>query len=268
LSANFDKQTIIDFSVFSAAVLIPALAWAYIPFLSLVAMLIIPVSLAVLVRKQDLRYALVMLLIMVAVLSAFTSKPQLALLLVLQTGPLGLLLGLLFKNHVPAEKALTTIVLFSITVAVGIFLLTYLFTGNNPLVLNNDQRHVFDQERQLLIQMFAQGGMAGELDPETMNELERVIEQLEVIWPVLSTSSAIIWFMVVAAITYWLTKRVMSRLGYSVPASIPFSHWRIHWYAIWGIITGLGLLLVGDQVVVQNLAVVGKIILLVTGFIF
>ncbi|MCL6612568.1 MAG: YybS family protein [Peptococcaceae bacterium] len=267
MSAGLKKREAVDFAVFSAAALIPALAWIYVPFMSVFAMMVIPVPLALLVRRRDLRHGLAALLIMAAVLSAATASLKLALLLVVQTGPLGLLLGLLFKNHVAYGKSLLAAAFFSLAVALGIFLAGYIFTGASPLVLNERQQYVFEQERRVLNEMFGPGGKAGELDPAALKEMETVIGRVEAAWPVLATSSALIWFMVSASVSYWLARRAMVRIGYGVPASIPFSRWRLPWYVIWGVIAGLALLLGGDQAGARGLAAAGKVVLWVTGFV-
>ncbi len=267
MSTSQKNQRSTDFLTFSAGVVFPALAWVFIPLASIIAVLIIPVSLAVLVRRQDLRYGLASILLMVAVITAVTAKPQLALLLAMQTGPLGILLGLLFKNHVPSGRALVATVAFSLAVSLGTMLAGYLVTGTSPLALSEKQRYVFDQERRIINQMFGQGGAAGELDPGTIKDLEMVIDRVEAFWPVLAVSSALIWFMVVGLATYGLSRRLMIRFGHSVPAALPFSRWRLPWYIIWGGIAGLALLLGGDHLGSPGLAAAGKVVLWVTGFI-
>ena len=267
MSANLDKQRLSDFAVFSLAALIPAMAWIYLPMISIIAVLIIPVPLALLVRRQDLRYGLVALLLMLFILSAFTSKPLLALLLVLQSGPLGLLLGLIFKNHVPSAKALIATILFSLIIAFEVILAASFLTSASPLVLSEKQLYEFEQKSQVMNQMINQGVAAGDLDPATRQELEKVIDRLVEIWPVLSLSLALIWFMISASITYWFTRRIMVRFGYSIPAAIPFSRWRLPWHTIWGVIAGLILLLGGDFVGSEGLSAAGKVVLWVISFI-
>gem|GEM_PF-560349 len=267
MTAGHLNRSAAEFALFSAAFLIPALAWVYLPVLAVLAALVMPVPLALLVRRQDLRRGLVALLLLLAVLSAVTLKPYLALVIVMQTGPLGLLLGLLFKNHVSSGKTLVTAVAFSLVLALGMFLFTYLLTGSSPFTLNERQSYVFDQERRLLTQMFGQGGTTGELDPDTLREMQSAIDQVEVLWPVISASSVLIWFMASAALSCRITRRVMIRYGHSVPAPLPFSRLRLPWYTIWGVIAGLALLLGGDQAGSPGLATAGKVLLLVTGFL-
>lgn len=267
MTANPTKQRAADFFVFSAAAVFPALAWISFPLLSIIAVLIIPVPLALLVRRLDLRYGLAALLLMILVLTAAAGNPRPALLLAMQTGPLGLLLGLLFKNHVSSGKALIITASFSLAVSLSMFLAGYLLTGASPFTLNERQRYVFDQERRLIHQMFGQGGPAGGMDPATVNELEAMVSQVEAMWPVLSISSVLIWFTVSAGITLLITRRVMVRYGYTVPPALPFTRWRLPWYVIWGVIGGLALMLGGDYARISGLVVSGKAVLWLMGFV-
>lgn len=267
MTANLSTRRAADFFIFSAAAVFPALAWIYFPLLSMFAVLIIPVPMALLVRRLDLRYGLAALLLMVAALSLAAGNIRPALLMALQTGPLGLLLGLLFKNRVSSGKTLIITVAFSLVVSLGMFLAGYLITGSSPFTLNDRQRYIFEQERRLIHQMFGQGGPAEVLDPSAAKELDAMVSQVEAMWPVLSISSVLIWFMVSACVTFWITRRVMTRYGYSVPPALPFTRWRLPWCVIWGVITGLALMLGGDHAGINGLAVSGKALLWVMGFI-
>lgn len=267
MTALFKSQRASDFFLFSAAAIVPALAWVYLPLLSIIALLVIPASLAVLVRRQDLRCGITAVALMAVVLSAATLNPYLALLVVIQTGPLGLLLGLLFKNHVPSGKALVTALAFSLAVALGMFLYSYLITGVSPLALNERQQYVFEQERRLLNQVFGQGGAAGEIDPATLKELLLMIDYVEAAWPVIAVSSVLIWSMVSTFTAFWLTRKAMAGLGHRVPPALPFTRIRLPWYVIWGVIAGLVFLLAGDHAHLKALAMSGKAVLWVMGFI-
>ncbi|MCL6480058.1 MAG: YybS family protein [Peptococcaceae bacterium] len=265
MTAFSRNQRAAEFFLLTAAALLPALAWVYVPLLSAVAAFVMPVPLAVLVRRLDLRYALGAVLAVAVLLSVVTGRPYLALLVVMETGPLGLLLGLLFKNHVPPGKSLIATAAFSQLTAAGMLLSGYLLTGANPFVLNEKQKYILDQERLLLDQVFRQ---AGGLDPATLRELEIMMAKLEAMWPLIAVSTALIWFMVSASVSYWLTRVTMARYGYKVHPAIPFTRWRLPWHVIWGAITGLAFMLAGDQWGMEGLAVAGKAVLWVMGFVF
>lgn len=267
MPAGESNRKFLDFCLFSSAAAVSVLGWVYIPIFSVIAALVIPVALAMLVIRQDLRYGLASLILIAAVAAAVTLNPRLALLLTVQTGPLGLFLGLLFKNHVPSGKALVAAVSFSLAICLGIFTIGHLLSGVSPFDLNERQQYIFDQERLMLHQMFGQGGTAGQLEPETMKELETVIDRVEALWPVFSVSTTLIWFMALAGVAFLVTRRVMARFGYRVPPVAPFSRWRLPWYMIWGIIAGLALMLGGDQFHLPGLSAAGRVALWVTGFV-
>lgn len=266
LSRN--KPPLNDFIAFLAALILLSVATVFVPVLSVITPLFIAVTLALLVRRLDLRYGLAALLFIMALLSLITGKVQPVLVLAIQTGPLGILLGLLFKNHVPAGRALGAAVGFGLLSAVGLLAAVYAFTGNNPFVLDQMDRQVFDLERRLLKEMSSPGGPVDGLDPASIREMERVVDQLEAAWPVISTASITIWFMFSGAVTFGLTRWAMSRYGYAVPPSLPFSRWRLPWHVIWGAIAGLAFLLAGDEAKITGLSQAGKSILWVMGFIF
>ncbi|MFZ5649737.1 MAG: DUF2232 domain-containing protein [Bacillota bacterium] len=268
MAAFSGNNRLTDFAALVAGLMLLSLATVYVPVLSLMTSLLIPVTLALMVRRLDLRYALAALLLVMVLLSLVTVRVQPVLVLAIQTGPLGILLGLLFKNHVPAGRALAVAVGFGLVSAVGLFAAVYAFTGNNPFVLDQMDRQVFDLERRLLRELSSPGGPAEGLDPASVREMEKVVDRLEAAWPVISTSFISIWFMFSAAVTFWITRWAMARQGYSVPPPLPFSRWRLPWYVIWGVIAGLAFLLAGDEGKINGLSQAAKSILWVMGFIF
>ncbi|MCL5935065.1 MAG: YybS family protein [Firmicutes bacterium] len=262
------NQRVVEFSAFSAAFVLPALATVFIPPMAILTILFMPIPLALMVRRLDLRYGLATFLATVVILFLLTGRPQSVLFLAFQTGPLGILLGLIFKNHVSAGRALAVTVGFSLAAAVVILASSYFVTGANPLVLSERDRQVFDIERKMISDMVSPGGPAQGLDPEGVREMEKVIAQVEAMWPVLATSSIMIWFMVSAAITFSFTRYAMARYGYRQITAVPFSRWRLPWYVIWGVIGGLAFLLAGDESNINELALAGKSMLWVMGFVF
>lgn len=256
------NEKIRTFSVYSAALIIMALAAAYIPLFYIAAVILMPLPLALLVRRLDLRYSLAALLLTGVVLFIVTGRLQMALLITLQTGPLGILLGLLFKNGVTAGRTLVAAISTSVAVTGVTFLLMYLLSGSSPFALDQVDRSMFSQMKQEIAVLYAE-----QLDPDTIKELELVVDRMEAVWPVLAASSNVIWIMVSTFFTYSVTRVSMARLGFHVPPAVPFSRWRLPWYIIWGVIAGLALMLAGDEAGAAGMTQAGQIILWVTGFI-
>lgn len=254
-----------EFLLLTASALIPALIWLYVPPLAVVAAFVIPVPVAILVMRMDTRYALGTVAVIVVLLTVISGRPHTALLIAMETGPLGLLLGLLFKNRVSSGRSMAVAAVFSLVIAAGVLLSGYLITGESPFVLNERQKYIFDQERLLFDQML---GQTGGMDQSSVRELEQVINRVEAMWPVISLSMTLTWFLVLSFVSYWFTRLVLGRLGYKLPAVRPFTRWRLPWYAIWGIIAGLLLMLAGDYRQVAGLAVTGKALLWAAAFVF
>jgi len=261
------NQNFVDFLVLGAAFILPAMATVSIPSMAILTVLFMPIPLALMVRRLDLRFGLATFLAAVVILFILTGSTQTVLFLAFQTGPLGILLGLIFKNHVSAGRALAVTVGFSLAAAVVILVSSYFITGTSPLVLSERDRQVFNIQREMISEMVSPGGPAHGLSPENIREMEMVVEQMEGMWPVLSTSSIIIWFMVSAAITFSFTRYAMARFGYREIKPVPFSLWRLPWYVIWGVIVGLAFLLAGDELNINGLAFTGQCMLWVTGFV-
>jgi len=261
VDAAFNKK-IRTFSVYSAALIIMALAAVYIPLFYIAAVILMPLPLALLVRRLDLWYSLAALLLTGVMLFMVTGRLQMAMLITLQTGPLGILLGLLFKNGVTAGRTLVVAISTSVAITGVTFLLMYLLTGSSPFSLDQVDRSMFHQMKQEIAALYAEG-----MDQDNIKELELVVDRIEALWPVLAASSSIIWIMVSTFFSYSVTRVSMARLGFHVPPADPFSRWRLPWYIIWGVIAGLALMLAGDETGAAGMTQAGKIILYVTGFI-
>lgn len=259
--AAFDRKILACAGYFAA--LIPmALAAVYSPLFYGAAVLLMPLLLALLVRRLDLRYGLAALLLTGAVLFMVTGHLQIVLLITFQTGPLGILLGLLFKNGVTAGRTLVAAIFMSVVITAVTFLLMYFLTGSSPFAPDQVDRSMFYQMKREIAALSAEG-----MNPDSIKEMELAVDRIETAWPVLAASCTIIWIIVSTFFTYSMTRRSMIRLGFNVPPAGPFSRWRLPWYTIWGVIAGLSLMLAGDGAGYAGMDQAGKIILWVTGFI-
>jgi uncharacterized protein YybS (DUF2232 family) len=248
--------------LYSGVLVLMALAAVYIPLFYILAVILMPLPPALLVRRLDLRYGLAALLLAGILLFLATGHFQMVLLITLQAGPLGILLGLLFKNRVPAGRSLAVTILSSVVMTAATFALMYFLTGFNPFDPDQLDRSIFDQMKSEMAALSAEG-----VSPDNIRELERVMVQVEASWPVLATSSVIIWVIISSFFTYAITRFYMARQGFPVPSAVPFARWRLPWYVIWGVIAGLALLLAGDETGTAGLRRAGMILLWVTGFI-
>lgn len=251
-----------DFTIFTLAILLSVLLWLQLPIFSLVALVAIPVFLAVLVRRLDIRYAVGSLLLVILILSLLTGKPEYVLMLVLQTAPVGIFIGLLFKNGASWGKSLAAVLVLSLLIPAGVFLMEYFITGESPFVLNESVLADYRQGVEEIKETFFAEAVA------TGDEFDSISRGIEAALPILGMSSTLIWFMLLSAVSFFVARYLIRLMGYKVTESIPFTMWRLPWHAIWGVITGLAMMLGGDQLNSLGMVSIGKVLLIIMGFVY
>lgn len=246
------------FAVLMAGIGIVGLA---IPPLFFLANLLIPLLLAVLLKRQDLKTGLMALVLFIILLLFFPGPRLVVCILVLQTAPLGLVLGLLFKNHASAG---VSFVLSAITLSFftlfGLFLSVWV-TGNNPLTGDEEINRVLEE----VMEWSTRAGLTDSLSREELEEITtRTLQTTSQLFP----ANLVIWSTITAGLTYFLIRQVLGKLSYSLPQLSPFTQWRFPWFLSWGLIAGLGLTLVGDSGEIFAVSVLGKNILFISGFLY
>ncbi len=211
---------------------------AYLPVLQVA----IPVILGVVVRRAGLvagagawAGALTLLFFMLRVSWPF--------LLVVETGLPGLLLGLLFKNHVPGGRALATIVGTSVAVAAAC--LTVAWRAGlwfvPPAAVPAALEPLVD---------FVPGG-------EARVWVGYLWEAARLLGP----ANFLLWAVVVAVAAYFILYRLFRSLGLPAGEPVVWRYLYLPWYVVWLPILGLSLTLAGDQWRWPVVAAVGKNVL-------
>lgn len=257
---NSKNQALVEGAFFAALMVVLGLMGLYIPFLLFITTLAMPIPLAVLVRRRDLRLGLMALIVASALMFILFGRPLTVLMLVLQAGPLGLLLGLLFKNRVSAGPGIIASSVVAAAMTVLTFLIAFWITGINPFAMGEEMRRSMEQAMEWYRQ-------AGWLDESALREMESTVQQLVRLAALLLPANLVIWSVISAYITYALTRLVLMRIGYDATPLPSFSQWRFPWYVIWGGIAGLALVLLGDELKMEGLGAAGKNILYVMGFL-
>lgn len=257
---NSKNQALVEGAFFAALTVVLGLMGLYIPPLLFVTTLLMPLPLAVLVRRRDLRLGLMSLLVASALMFILFGRPITVFLLILQSGPLGILLGLLFKNRVSAGPGIIACSVVAAAMTVLTLLISFWITGINPFAVGEEMRRSMEQ----VVEWYRR---AGWVDESALRELEAGTRQMTRLVALLLPANLVIWSVISAYITYALTRLVFIRINYEVTPLPPFSRWKFPWYIIWGGITGLALTLLGDEFAIPGLGAVGKNILYIVGFL-
>lgn len=247
--SSIKNRALTEGAFFAALAALLGLIGLYVPPLYFFTSLLVPLPLAVLVRRHDLVTGLMALAVTAFLMFIFFGEPFTVLILVIQFGPLGLLFGVLFKNHVPAGPSIAAGSIMAAFLTVVTIALTFWITGINPFVMGQEIQQALEQAND----WYARVGL---IDVEGEQQLREYSEQMVHLVSVLLPGSLAVWALTSAMLTYLIARAVFIRLNYSVPPVPPFSHWRYPWYSLWGIIAGLGLVIAGDQ---WDLLLVGNI---------
>lgn len=206
-----------------AAVL--ALAGRYVPVLGLGASFLVPVPLAVLVIRRDLR-AGILATIVAGLISAGLAGPLEALPILILFAPFGLVIG------TGVRKGFSAPAILGMTIAVAVpsmfigLALTLAISGVNPL---NTMVESMRQGQEASLAFYKYLGINAEALEQTKQQLTTVLTILPKILPGIIVLSGIM----LGWINYQTTRLVLGRLGYRVPALPPMSSWRIPAHAVW-----------------------------------
>lgn len=261
VSNNTPTRGLVEGAFFAAIAVVIAAIGLYLPWLLFITGLLFPIPMVVMVFRNGLKRALMSLTVCFLLLLILYPEPVSVSLLIIQFGPLGLLIGLLFKNGVSAGKSIVIGAITAACLTLVVITFTALITGINPFNIEEQIQTTLDSS----IDFYEEAGMLKNVDVDELREtMQQSINMMSLLLP----GILIIGAMLSTMLTYFIARAVMSRLGYSIVKMPPFSEWTFPWYTVWGIIIGLGLTLIGDRYEINLMATMGKNILYIFGISF
>jgi len=251
------NRALVEGAFFAAITVVLGFLGQFVPLLPL----LMPVPLAVLVRRHDLKLGFMALAVAVALMFMLFGRPLTVLLLVIQSGPVGLLLGLLFKNRVSSGLGIAVTSIMGVVTTVLVLAISFWLTGISPFAMGDEMHRSIEQA----LKFYQRNGL---LDNAQLQMMKASMEQainfvVQLIPGILVTASIMSSF-----ITYALTHFILVKMQFETVPLPPFSRWKLPWYVIWGGIAGLSFILLGDEIALASLATVGKNILYVMGFVY
>ena len=254
-------QALVEGAFFASLTAVFSLISMYMPVISFFAALASPMPTAVLIKKYNLKIALLSLVTALLITMLFFGNPLAALLITFEAGAFGIIIGLLMKKSIPAGLSIGIASIGSLLLTFLSFLIAFAITGNNPFDISNEVRKTVED----VYDMYQDKGLLSGMSETELSELkEDVINTIIVFLP----GSLAIGALVSGSINYLLTRELFKRLKYEVVNLLSFSHLQFPWYTIWGVILSLLLLLLGDNLHIAFLSKVAKNILYVCSFLF
>ncbi|MDO7787279.1 YybS family protein [Desulforamulus aquiferis] len=247
-----DTRAMVEGAFIAGITAVLGLLGMFIPPFFLVISIIIPIPLAVLVRRRDLRVGVMSLVVSGFLMMVLYPDPLRVLVMFIQFGPLGLVLGLLYKNYVSSGHALVAASLVSVIASITVIILSVLFTGLSLELIQGTMNETMERA----FQMYEDAGHPVPMDQQQL--FRDSIKGAIFLLPGMYVLSALFS----TALTYIVGGKVLVRMNYKVNSLPPFSKWRMPWYAIWGIILGLIFLLAGNHYEIRALNLVGQNLLM------
>lgn len=248
-------------ALLSAIMVLLGIFSLYLPIISIVTIFLMPIPLVILIYQCSLKDGFLAVLVTFILLFILSGNILGIIALLLQTVPVGLLLGLVFKNNVSSGKGMAIASLGAALSTVLIFLLAFWFTGINPFVVSQEMTNSMQE----VLNWYEKSNLISE---SSMAQLKDSMEQTMELVALLIPGNLVIWSLVSVYITYLLSYWCFRKLNISVLPISSFKEWKLPWYMIWGIILGLFCLLIPVEENYLFLSAIGKNILYIMGFLY
>jgi uncharacterized protein YybS (DUF2232 family) len=223
--------------------------------------LILPVPLAYLILKRDLRHGLLALMMSTVMLMFAFTHIKAALLMVLQFGPPGVIVGLLLKNRVTVSKSINVLFFWALVAAAVNLIISFAVNDAGTAKVAHEFRATMDQ----MARVYMQNGI---MDESGRQQFMAAAEQIARLVQTFIPGSVVVWSLIMTLASYFITRYIMHRLGLAQTEKFDFARWQLPWYSTWLVITGLALTLGGDELAISTMEIVGKNILYIAAFVF
>jgi len=207
-------------AMLSVITVIMALCAAYVPVLGNIAALLWPLPIVVLVVRHGLRWGIMAVAVSGAVMTALLG-PAFSVVTIMTFAFVGLALGIGYRQQWAAAKCFMAVLLVSAISTIAAFAFGFVITGVDPTsVFSTDKMEEAFNDTISLYE-----GM-GQDTTELMGRKDILMQAMAMIH-VLLPSMVLAAAALVAALNFFVSGRVLRRLGYVVPTFPPFAEWHL-----------------------------------------
>lgn len=201
-------------------------------------------------------------ILVAGVLVGLLSGPVAGGIIMLEIGPLAIAIGLLYKNKVPAGRAMIICVLVATIIQLVELWVTYGQLSTQWVQIQKEFGLNVDQ----LIAAYKKSGAleqasTGLSDAEIRTTMQQSLQMFFQLLPGISVIAATI----TALTNYRFAHRYFTKGGITLPKVLPYRQWRLPWYIIWATILGLAGVIFGPPESILLLS--GRNLLVVSGFL-
>lgn len=236
---NITARSLMECAMMVAISLVLALIGFYVPVANIIGLLLFPLPLAVLVFRNGVKTGLIGAIALFALAAIFFGLPN-AVIMMIEYGILCIFLGYCFrKQKGPLFTMGFAIVIAACGTLVGLML--SLFISGLPFSAMTEEMTQFAHE---YFSMFSGSGLDAFI-PGGMT-MDAFIQEMTDWMIRLIPALLIIGSMIMAAVGYGVSAKILRHLRYDIPKVPPFSEWRMDWKFSWGVIAGLAFTLAGN----------------------
>ncbi len=220
-------------AILAALVALFALAARYLPLVGIASALICPLPLTMLVVRQGFRVG-VLAAIVAAIIAGMIGGPLSGLTIALTFAPLGITFGAVLRRRVAAATALLICSLVATASILANLVITLALSGFNPYTAMIEG---MQQGQDAALDLYARLG----IDRVRLEQMTGQLRQILVLMPRLIPLLIVVGGVSTAYINFEITRFVLRRFRYPVPALPPVSSWRAPGLLLWALPLGLAL---------------------------
>ncbi len=261
---RISTKSIVEGAFLSAITALLFLASFYIPLLGTLISFLCPLPIIILCLRHNVKVALLALFISFFLVT-LVAGPFQGLIAVLGFGILGITLGIVIKKKLSILEILLIGSFSSFIAKILLMLIGLWLIGINPLLLGLEQ---IDQGISQSLNFYQNMGINPEQLETYKNSLLQSLELIKIAFPAM----LILGSVFDTIINYWVTEKILKRLGYSIEPFTPFHQWRVGHSFFWSYLLGIFLLIINTkynlpvlQRIGLNIQLLFSIIFLITG---
>lgn len=177
---------------------------------------------------------------------------------------IGIAVGLCLKKNYSDVKSVALVILGVLLSLAAVLLTGVVVSGISVTGLGSDLLAMVDTSIEGAMEIYQASG----LSTDQINTLGQMLAQLKDTLIRLFPAIFVIACSVVSALYVFLTKFIVRKMGFKFSEVEPFIKWRLPWTFIWGLISGLALLVVGNIIEQNTLTYIGINLTFIFGFIY
>jgi uncharacterized protein YybS (DUF2232 family) len=222
---KYNTKSIVEAGLISAIIVVLMLITGYVPIMSFMGTLVLPVPVALLFIRHDIKVTLAAIAVS-SIITAMLFNPIQALLSAISFGLTGISLGYSIKKDKGSNYTLFLLAVVSLVATILTYVLTVVLIQKTTFTaffttFVNEINSAFTESIAMAKSFYAKAGMT----PDQLAQLDAMFSAFNVDF-LINAFAAIMIFQALfsAYLNYVTAKAILRRLGYHMKKMTPFSH--------------------------------------------